>query len=297
MGVLSDLFQYDEFVYPFFAGLALTAACSLLSVLIVLKRLAFIGQGITHAGFGGIGLAAFLALSGWMRDATIFVFCVGAGVAIALLSRGRKVMIDTAIGVLLVVAMGLGVLLDQLRVQLRGEAWYRALTGGRAVPATQWEGVLFGNLLYVQRADMWVAIACSAAVVAILALLLREISFYAFDETVSRVFGVRATLLHYLVLTMIAGLIVVSMKLAGLILVTALLILPGATALLLSRRLLPVALLSVVVGEAAMVTGYLASLRLMGGRLSPGPIIVLVLSLLFAAALGWNRAAMRRGAA
>lgn len=278
-----------RFLAPLLAGIALTAACALLSVVIVLKRLAFIGQGITHAGFGGVGLAAFLALSGWWRDLTIFLFCIGTAVVIALLSRRGRVMIDTAIGILLVAAMGVGFLLDQLRIHLRAEAWYSALTGGRHAPPTQWDAVLFGNILYLRPEDVWLAAGCAAAVFGLLALLHREIAFYAFDETVSRVFGVRTALLHYLLLVMIAAIIVLCMKLLGLILVNALLIVPGAAAVLLSRRMSSVLVAAVVVGEVGMVGGYLAAFGIMGGRLPVGPMIVLILALLFAAALAFNR--------
>ncbi len=289
-----DVFE-PRFLAPLLAGIALTAACSLLSVVIVLKRLAFIGQGITHAGFGGVGLAAFLALSGWWRDLTIFLFCIGTAIIIALLSRSRKVMIDTAIGILLVAAMGIGFLLDQMRLHLRGLAWYDALTAGRVTPPTQWDVVLFGNILFLRSQDVWLAAGCSLLVIAALALLYKEIVFFAFDETVSRVFGVRTTLLHYLLLIMIAAIIVLCMKLLGLILVNALLIVPGAAALLISRRLSTVLVASVVLGEIGMVGGYLAAFGVMGGRLPVGPMVVLILALLFGAALVWNRLRPSRG--
>lgn len=282
-----DAFE-PRFLMPLIAGIALTAACSILSVFIVLKRLAFIGQGISHAGFGGIGLASFLALSGLARDLTIFVFCLATAFLIAALSRTRRVMIDTAIGILLVCAMAVGFLLDQARIPLRDVPWYQSLTGHRVTPPTQWESVLFGNILYVHQLDMWVAVGCSLLVLAIIFGLLRIIVFYAFDETSSRVFGVRATLLHYLLLTMIAAMVVLCMKLLGLILVTALLIVPGAAALMLSRRLSVVLITSIIIGEIAMVGGYLGSFGILGGRFAIGPVVVLVLAALFAAALAWH---------
>lgn len=285
---IRDAFGPD-FLPPLLAGIALTAACALLSVVIVLKRLAFIGQGITHAGFGGVGMAAFLAATGWWRDLAIFLFCIGTAVVIAVLGRSRKVMIDTAIGILLVAAMGVGFLLDQMRIHLRGEEWYRTLTAGRVAPPTQWDAVLFGNILYLRSEDVWLAVACAALVALTMALLYKEIVFFAFDETVSRVFGVRTGLLHYLLLIMIAAIIVLCMKLLGLILVNALLIIPGAAALLVSRRLSTVLVTSVILGEVGMVGGYLAAFGIWGGRLPVGPIVVVILALLFAAAIVANR--------
>jgi len=82
---------------------------------------------------------------------------------------------------------------------------------------------------------------------------------------------------------------VLCMKLLGLILVNALLIIPGAAALLVSRRLSTVLMTSVILGEIGMIGGYLAAFGVWGGRLPVGPIVVLILALLFAAAIAFNR--------
>ncbi|MFG0330019.1 MAG: metal ABC transporter permease [Phycisphaerales bacterium] len=286
-----DALRDIDFLVPLLAGMALTAACSLISVLVTLKRLAFIGQGISHAGFGGVGLASFLALTGFSRELIIFAFCVLTGLLIGALTRTRKIMIDTAIGVMLVATMAIGFLLDQMRINLRGVEWYQTLVNDRnlGLTPTSWENVLFGSILWVRSEDLWIALAVSVVVIGILAFFFREIVFYAFDETVSRVFGVRVSILHYLVLGLLAALIVMTMKLVGLILVNALLVVPGATANLLSRRLGVVLLLSVVIGEIGMVGGYLLAFQVLGGEVGPGPWVVLLLGLQFALALGWSR--------
>jgi len=285
-----DVFRSADNLYPLIAGMALAVACALLSVLVVLKRLAFIGEGIAHAGFGGVGLATFLALTGFAADIIIFIICLISGLLIAMLSRTRRVRIDTAIGILLVAAMGIGFMLDQMRLYLRDESWYQWLTAGRPIVPTQWHNVLFGSIVLVDQQQMWLAIIVSTLTILILAHLFRNLIFYAFDETVSRVFGIPATALHYLVLILLTALIVLAMKLAGLILVTAMLVVPGATALLLSRKLNHVLILSVVVGEIGVIVGYLLSFQIMGGRLPTGPFIVLILVLQFIAALIYSKA-------
>lgn len=284
-----DVFREAEFLYPLIAGAAIAVVASLISVLVALKRLAFIGQGITHAGFGGVGLAAFLGLGGLSGDLVVFLFCVVTGVSIGWLSRNRRLQIDTAIGIVLVAAMALGILLAQLRLPMRQFAWYRAMIGEGATGPLPWEAILFGNILYVNQADMWLAILVGAILLGLLALLFKEIVFYAFDEPVSSVFGVPVAAIHYGVLVALAILIVLAMKLAGLILVNALLVIPGATATLLSRRLSEVLWTSLIVGEIGMVGGYLLSFQILGGQLPTGPFIVLLLSAQFAAALVWNR--------
>jgi ABC-type Mn2+/Zn2+ transport system permease subunit len=134
---------------------------------------------------------------------------------------------------------------------------------------------------------MWTAVVMSAVILGVCGLLYRHLVFFAFDESVSRVFGVRAKLLHYLLLVMLAVVIVVAIRLVGLILVSGLLIVPGATALLLSRRMTGVLWLSAAVGVGGTVGGLVLSFEV--GSLSPGPCIVAVMTLLFGLAYAWQK--------
>lgn len=308
MNALDVFRNAQDFLPPLIAGMALVAACSVLSVLIVLKRLAFIGQGISHAGFGGVGLAAFLGFSvtgasvasrsggalgleTLVHDIIVFLFCVTAGLIIGFFSRRPNVKIDTAIGVLLVAAMAFGILLEQARWQLVGLGWYDAMLGTRSLSSANWHAVLFGQILNISLGEMWWAIGVSGAVIAILILFSKEIVFYAFDERVSQVFGVQVALFHYLILAMMAILVVFTMKLTGIILVNAFLVIPGAAATLLSKRLRTVLVLALVFGQSGMIAGYLLTFQL-GGGLPVGPVIVLLLALFFAGA--WIRCNFRR---
>jgi zinc transport system permease protein len=282
MQALNFLINYPVFRYAMVTAIAIGVVCSLLSVIVVLKRMAFIGQGISHAGFGGIGAAMFLGVAaGRTQDALVLIFCIGTAVLIGVLSRRRQIHADSAIGILLAGAMALGVILADLSVALQDHAWYVQLVG----PPTyrpSFEQLLFGSLLSVTRADMWTAVILSLAVVATIAALFKEVLFFTFDEPVSRVFGVRTGLIYYLLLVLLSVTIVLSIRLVGIILASALLIVPGATATLISQRLPAVLLSALAVGLLGTVGGLTLSLEL--GNLSSGPCIVLVLCLLFLAA-------------
>lgn len=274
------------------AGLAVGTVCSLLSVIVVLKRMAFVGEGVSHAGYGGVGVAIFLGLGGWSQDALVLGFCVGVAVLIGLLSRRRHVEPDSAIGILLVASMALGVLMGDLRRNLQDQDWYvRWVPAG---PPPNVEALLFGSLMTVTWPVAWVALAIAAGVLLTCLAFSKEILFFTFDEPVSRVFGVRTGLIHYLLLVLLAAAIVVSVRLAGFILVGALLVIPGATAVLLSRRLGLVLLWAWLIGMAGTLGGLILSIRV--GNLSTGPCIVGVLCAIFAAvfaarSLGRGRAA------
>ncbi len=270
-------------------GIAVGTVCSLLSVVVVLKRMAFIGQGISHAGFGGMGLAIFLGLAGWQQDALLFVFCLATGLIIGLLSRRRRVDADTAIGILLVAAMAIGVILTDLRTSLRGTPWYDTrFASDTFIPPI--ESMLFGSLLLIDTTAMWWTLGLSVLIVVVCAAFFKEIVFFTFDERVSRVFGVPTNLIYYLLLIALSLTIVLSIRVVGVLLVTALLVIPGATALLLTRRLAGVLAVSWGVGMVGVVGGLVVALQL--GEFSTGACIVAVLCLLFATAFA-SRAVLR----
>lgn len=262
------------------AGLAVAVVCSLLSVIVVLKRMAFIGQGISHAGFGGIGTAILFGVAaGRAQDALVLAFCIVTGVAIGVLARRGRIEADSAIGILLVGAMAWGVLMSDLSTALMRYDWYAERFAMDTRPPG-FEQLLFGSLLSVTRADMWTAIVVAVAVVLTLAALAKELIFFTFDETVSQVSGVRTGLLYYLLLVLLSLTIVVSIRLVGFVLVSALLVIPGATALQLSGRLGGVVGWSLAVGLVGVVGGLWLSLW--AGELSSGPCIVAVLCGMFA---------------
>ncbi len=287
MQAIRELWQIELFRNALLAGIAVGTICSLLSVVVVLKRMAFIGEGIAHAGFGGMGTALFLGLTTagvggtWKADLVVLVFCLTTAMAIGLLSRRRQVEPDSAIGILLVAAMAWGVLLTDLHRTLSQTEWY-ARWFGPPRPGPNLEALLFGSILNIGPYEVWLAIIAAAVILAVFAALFKEIVFYAFQETVSQVFGVRVVLIHYLMLALVSVAIVLTVRLAGIVLVTALLVIPGATANLLSRRLGRVMFYSWLVGMAGIIGGLILSLE--AGNLSTGPCIVAVLCVIFAAA-------------
>jgi zinc transport system permease protein len=278
------LFQHDFEIQALVASVAVGLVCSLLSVAVVLKRMAFIGQGVSHAGFGGVGTAALLGYGTagheWQQDLIVLGFCLATAWGIGLMTRRRRLEADTAIGILLGVTMAWGVLAQNLRVA--GQDWpaYRQWigSGGYSPP---WEAILFGSPLSVGPWGMWAAVAMAGAVIAAAGLTYRHLVFFAFDESAARVFGVRTGWMRFVLLTLVAIVTVVSIRLVGLVLVNALLVVPGAAAMMLSRRLGGVLIAAGVIGVAGAAGGLCFSLRI--GMLSPGACIVTALGFLFVA--------------
>lgn len=279
------------------AGVAVALVCSVLSVFVVLKRMAFIGQGVSHAGYGAAGTAFFLGLidTDPRYDLVVYLFCIATALIIGVVSRRRQVNEDTAIGILLVAGMAWGVIAMNLSAafQKRGQLYWPWYVEHLAAPGARptFEAVLFGSILNTTYEQAALAVVVAVVVLAIIAMLFKEIAFFAFDEPTSQVFGVRTAMIHHLLLVLLAITVVQTMKLAGVLLVSAILVIPGATALMLSRRLALVIAWSCVVGVAGVAGGLLLSLELQ--FIGPGPMIVAALCAIFAAAFVGTRLAAR----
>ncbi len=258
-------------------GLIVGVLGGLLSVLVVLKRLAFIGQGVSHAAFGGVGLAYLLGVTGATQAgagallAIVLGFSLAAALGIAWLSGKRGTRTDTAIGVVLALSMALGFVL------LR-EAGRRAAEAGRAAPPDL-ESVLFGSVVNVGWSDALIGGVALLIVGALMFLLRRPMLFWAFDEEACEAFGTPGPRMKLVLLLLLALAVVVTVKLAGIVLATALFVLPGAIALRVSDRLASVMAMSVLAGVLGVAGGLVLSFEL---NRQGGPMIVLVLIALYA---------------
>ncbi len=267
------------------AGFCTVIMCGLVSPLVVVKRLGFIGQGISHSAFGGVGVAAMLAamgviaIGGAAEFGVIAAFCVAAALGMGLLADRKRTPEDTTIGLFLVGSMAAGALLV-------ATARDRASASGRAPDARSWESILFGSVMNAGNAEVVLAaIVLVVAVVAVLALR-RPLLFWAFDEDAARAFGVPTRLIRGALMVLLALIVVTAMKIAGVVLASALLVLPGAIAMKLSARLIPVTLLSIACGIFGLLAGLALSVQ---QNWQPGPCVVLVMAALFGLAIGWSR--------
>jgi len=278
--------SFAFYQHALFAGLATALACGLLSLFVVQRRMAFVGQGISHAAFGGMGVALLLELllpafrQPLIRDAVVAVFCIGTALAMGRIARARRMGHDSAIGIALVVAMAVGVLLLDVRAE-----WLRQLSARGEAPLAElaytpsFHDLLFGNILSIARSAVWFAVVVAAGVSIWLGIVYRGLVFYAADEEAAESFGLPVGFLRNGLLVALGVTIVVAMRLLGVILVSALLILPGAIAGFWARRVPGSLAVSVAASMASIVIGLALSMQLQ--VLSTGPLIVLVLAALF----------------
>jgi manganese/iron transport system permease protein len=255
---------------------AMGIAGAVLSVFVVLRRWAYMGEGISHAGFGGVGTALLLSLAFPSLNNQGAVYCIAAAfalataMAVAWLSRARAVSGDTAIGIFVAVTLAWGF----IAFKLHDHAGYGGQGG--------WENYLLGDVDRLSLNSMILGVAMSAVVVMIVAALGRQILSYCFDPILAEVSGVPAGFIHYLLIFLVGIVIVVGMRLAGNLLVPALLVLPGATGLAVSQRLKTVMAVSIGASLIASLLGLLVTVR--WHFIPPGPAVVFVLFLEFIAA-------------
>lgn len=264
---------------------ALGVSCAVLSVIVVVRRWAFIGEGIAHAGLGGAGVAWALAIclpqtAFWTSAGAVYgcavASCILVAIGIAGATRRQHVHVDTAIGIFLVTSLAWGFVAHSL---------YRQANGG--VPPPHADEILFGQSGMLEAKHLLLSLSSAVGTLGVLTLLGKEILAYCFDPALAESSGVRSGVIHYLLILLIALNIVLGLRLMGSLLVVALLVLPGATALQLSRRFRPVLAIAVGVGLLGTVAGPLARVR--WPVLPEGPAIVLALVAQFAAAFAYAR--------
>lgn len=255
------------------ASASVGVAGAVLSVFVVLRRWAYLGDGIAHSGFGGIGTAVLLAIAfpALNTGAAIFLigaaFAMGTAMAIASISRRRAVSGDAAVGIFAAATLAWGLIAFGIHQHL-----------GRGTSAG-WESYLLGDVYRMSPAATLLAAAVAAGIVMTTIVLRRQIILYCFDPTLAEVTGVPVAMIHYLLIGLVAVVIIAGMRLAGNLLVPALLVLPGAAGLAVSRRMNVVMFVAVASNIVATVAGIAVSRC--WSFIAPGPAIVGGLFLIF----------------
>ncbi|MFC1575863.1 metal ABC transporter permease, partial [Gemmatimonadota bacterium] len=223
---MMEFLSYGFIQRALLTGCLLGATCAVLGVFVVLRRMAFIGVGISHAALGGVALGL---LVGAPPLAAAGIFSVGVAWVIGWITRRGEVSEDTAIGIFFPTAMALGVALISLSHVYRQDLM----------------GYLFGNILWVGPSDLWFLLGLAGVSLGVLALFFKEFLFLGVDEEAAKAAGLPAAFLNYLLLTILAVTIVAAMKLMGIVLVSAFLVIPAATGQTLARSVRGMVIISV----------------------------------------------------
>jgi manganese/iron transport system permease protein len=235
--------------------------CAIVGCYVVLRSMAFLGDALAHAVLPGVAIA-------YLIGANLLIGALAAAVVVALLislfSRQGTIKEDTAIGIVFAAALALGV----------------ALISSVRTYAVDLTHIMFGNVLGVSPTDVWLIAGIGAAVLLTVLAFYRQFLVIAFDPVLAATQRLPVERLRMLLLLLIALTIVVSLQTVGVGLVAAMLVTPGATAYLLTRRLPTMMMVAALIGAVASISGLYLSYYV---NIASGAAVVLVATALFTA--------------
>jgi zinc transport system permease protein len=270
--LIGEPMAFDFMQRALYAGLAVAVVCAVIGVFVVQRGLAFIGDGLAHACFGGIAIGLWLGSDVEHAVWLAIPFTVMIALGIGFVLRRSQLRGDVATGVFFSFSFALGVLFLGLR-----EATARPVNV---------ESLLFGSILAVSPEVLNVVLIVSATALVITLLMWSRLAYAIFDSELAAVSGVPVAALEYLLLGQTAVVIVVAVKTVGVVLVSSFLIIPAAAGRLVGTTLARATILAVVFGAAGAFVGLIASYHL---DVPTGATIILTHCALFALALAIGR--------
>jgi manganese/iron transport system permease protein len=277
--LLLEPFQLPYMQRAMAEALLLGVLTGVVGVFVVLRRLAFMTDALTHTVFPGVVIAY---LAGWSLALGALAFGVLTAVLLTVLATNRRVASDAATAIVLTALFSVGVVLVSRQ---------RSYTSDLTL-------FLFGRILTVDRADLLTTLVLTVAVLAVLAMIGKELVLRSFDPEGASAMGYPGVALDLALNLLIALVVVAAVKAVGTVLVVAMLIVPAATARLLAGRVAGMAVLACLFGVVAGWGGLLVSYHLSVGagvRLAAGATIVVVLVACFLAVLAATAVRRRTG--
>jgi len=244
---VSELLDYvrEPWTYEFMQRAVIAAVIvgmvsAVVGSFVILKGMAFIGDALPHASFGGVAVAFALGVNLHLGGA---VAALLTALLIGLVAQRGRVRYDTAIGIIFVAAFALGILIVSRQSGYVADLF----------------SFVFGNVLGVTWGDVWLTAGLGAFILLAVALFYKELLFTSYDPSMAAASGVPVAAMQYGLLALVGLTVVVALQVMGIVLVLALLVTPAATAQLLTRRLPPMMAVAALVGVLSALGGlYIA---------------------------------------
>ena len=260
-------FEYGFFVRAILAAALLGGLCGLMGIYIVLRGMSYIGHGLSHAIFGG-------AVVSWVMSINFFIGATAWGFVSALLimltTRKNPIGSDAAIGIITTASLALGIAIIS-----RDNSFKANL-----------EGLLWGNVLGVDVADLTAIIVVTCIVSAVFFVAYKLFLFATFDTEVAQFYGVPTGWVDTLFSLMLASTIVVSMQVLGVMMIAAAVVIPPVIARLLTNSFRRMTLLSTIIGAICGTAGIYLSYLV---DVSSGASVVLLSAAVFVVVLTWSK--------
>ena len=257
--MILEALSYGFMQKALIAGIAVGLICSFMGTFLVLRRYSLFGDGIAHVAFGGISVGLFLGVFPlW----TAFIVSIFGGLGLQKLRQSTKISGDSAVAVVLVSGLAVGVILV-------------SSSGGFSVDLFSF---LFGSILLISQEDTIMILALSAGIIATLTIMQKQFLHLTFNEEQAKLSGMRTTLLNYAFVVLASITVVTSMRLVGILLISALIVIPNITAMMFGKGFKKTVLISMSISVISVVSGILVSYVL---NVAPsGTIVVIAVGIL-----------------
>ncbi len=272
---LSDIFQYAFVQRAFLGGILIAAIASILGVFLVLRRFSLIGDGLSHVTFGSVAVVMLLGISPAYMTLAALPLVMLSSLAILKLTGSKRIQGDAAIGIISSFGIAAGIILT-------------SISGGYNLDLFSY---LFGNILTVTRTEIFFALIVFLTVLATVIILYDDLLAITFDEELARTMGVQTGKINTVLFLLTAVAAVLAMKVAGIMLVSAMLIIPPLTALQLSLSFRMTIFTSIIFSVLSVILGITMAFLL---NLPAGGTIV-VLNIFFLLCVFFARKLMAFG--
>jgi zinc transport system permease protein len=262
-----SLLSYRFFQYALLGGSVAALVCALVGLFVILRKESMIGDGVAHISFGGIAIGLFLGVNPLL---TALVVAISGVLAISYMRHHGLAQSDAAIALMLAVGFSTGLI-------------FISLAGGFNVDLFSF---LFGSILTIGTSDLIIITSLSLVSLIIVGVFYKELLSVTFDEEASRLMGIPVGLLSTVLNVLVAMTIVLSIKVVGMILVSALLVIPGLTALQLGMSFRDTLISAILFGVIGVVIGIFASALL---NVATSGVIVFTLVAFFLIIAVWIR--------
>lgn len=214
---LIQLLQYSFIQKTFISCIFIAITCSILGIFLVLRKLSLIGDGLSHVSFASIALGLFLDFYPFYITLPTVVL---ASILILKISKKTRLYGDASIGIVSAISIACGVILANISQGFNNNLF----------------SYLFGNILAISYNETIFSVALSFIIISIVSFYYWDLFSVTFDEDYAKTIGIKTNFINYLLIVLTAVTVVLSIKVVGVMLVTALLILPAVTTLQISRR-------------------------------------------------------------
>jgi zinc transport system permease protein len=235
-----EILEFGFMQRALISGIAVAAICSAIGLFLVLRKHSLFGDAMSHVAFGGLSIGLFLNLYPiW----TAYAFTIIAALGITKMTDSIKIPPDSSVAILLSSGLAVGIVLI-------------SLSGGFSLDLFSF---LFGSILLISTQDTITIVFLSIAILAIIAIMYRRLMYITFDEKQASVSGINVKLANYIFIVLAAITVVTSIRLVGVLLISALIVLPNITSILFGRGFKKTTIISIGIAIASVVSGIVIS--------------------------------------